>query len=40
LALSRQLGHSSANVTTEGYGHWEASERKREAELMAGVFGL
>ena len=38
--LSRQLGHSSVNVTTERYGHWEASERKREAELMAGVFGL
>ena len=38
--LSRQLGHSSVNVTTERYGHWEASERKREAELMAGVFGF
>jgi integrase len=38
--LSRQLGHSSVNVTTERYGHWEASERKREAELMEGVFTL
>jgi integrase len=38
--LSRQLGHSSVNVTTERYGHWEASERKREAELMKGVFTL
>jgi integrase len=38
--LSRQLGHSSVNVTTERYGHWEASERKREAELMEGVFAL
>jgi integrase len=38
--LSRHLGHSSVNVTTERYGHWEASERKREAELMEGVFTL
>jgi integrase len=38
--LSRQLGHSSVNVTTERYGHWETTERKREAELMAGVFAL
>jgi integrase len=38
--LSRQLGHSSVNVTTERYGHWEASERKREADLMQGVFAL
>jgi integrase len=38
--LSRHLGHSSVNVTTEVYGHWEAAERKREADLMAGVFGF
>lgn len=38
--LSRHLGHSSADVTTECYGHWEPAERKREAELMAGVFGV
>jgi integrase len=38
--LSRHLGHSSVNVTTERYGHCEASERKREAELMEGVFTL
>ena len=25
---------------TECNGHWEASERKREAELMEGVFTL
>lgn len=38
--LSRHLGHSSLAVTSECYGHWEASERKREAELMEGVFGV
>ncbi len=38
--LSRHLGHSSLKVTTDVYGHWERAERKREAELMAGVFGV
>jgi integrase len=38
--LSRHLGHSSLKVTTDTYGHWEAAERKREAALMAGVFGV
>jgi integrase len=38
--LSRHLGHSSLSVTTEIYGHWERAERKREAEAMAGVFGV
>jgi integrase len=38
--LSRYLGHSSTNITTETYGHWERAERKREAELMEGVFGV
>jgi integrase len=38
--LSRHLGHSSLSVTTEVYGHWERAERKREAELMEGVFGV
>jgi integrase len=38
--LSRHLGHSSLSVTTETYGHWERAERKREAELMEGVFGV
>jgi len=35
--LSRHLGHSSLDVTTEIYGHWEHAERKRQAEAMAGV---
>lgn len=38
--LSRHLGHSSLAITTEVYGHWERSERKREAEMMEGVFGV
>jgi integrase len=38
--LSRHLGHSSLDVTTEVYGHWERAERKREAQAMAGVFGV
>jgi integrase len=38
--LSRHLGHSSLSVTTETYGHWERAERKREAAMMEGVFGV
>jgi len=38
--LSRHLGHSSLSVTSEVYGHWERAERKGEAELMEGVFGV
>jgi integrase len=38
--LSRHLGHSSLAITTETYGHWERAERKREAALMEGVFGV
>jgi integrase len=38
--LSRHLGHSSLNVTTDIYGHWERAERKREAALMEGLFGV
>jgi integrase len=38
--LSRHLGHSSLKVTTDVYGHWEAGERRKEAELMQGVFGV
>lgn len=38
--LSRHLGRSSLAVTSEVYGHWERGERKREAELMEGVFGV
>lgn len=38
--LSRHLGHSSLQVTTDVYGHWERAERKREANQMEGVFGV
>lgn len=38
--LSKHLGHSSLKVTTDVYGHWERAERKREAELMEGIFGV
>jgi integrase len=38
--LSRQLGHSSVQVTTGVYGHWERATAKAEAEKMAGVFGV
>ncbi len=38
--LSRHLGHSSLKVTSDVYGHWERAERRREAELMEGVFGV
>jgi integrase len=38
--LSRHLGHSSLTVTTDVYGHWERAERKRQAELLLGAFGV
>jgi integrase len=38
--LSRHLGHSSLTVTTDVYGHWERAERKRQAELLTGAFGV
>jgi site-specific recombinase XerD len=38
--LSRRLGHSSLKVTSDVYGHFGAKERKAEAELMEGVFGV
>jgi integrase len=38
--LSRHLGHSSLKVTSDVYGHWEAAERRREAQQMEGVFGV
>jgi integrase len=34
------LGHSSLKVTTDVHGHFERAERKKEAETMAGVFGV
>jgi integrase len=36
--LSRHLGHSSVQVTTGVYGHWERATRQAEAGKMAGVF--
>lgn len=38
--LQRQLGHSSLLVTTGIYGHWQRSERKREAAMLEGSFGF
>ena len=32
--------HSSLDVTSNVYGHFEKATRKREAEAMAGVFGV
>jgi len=36
--LSKHLGHSSLDVTSNVYGHFENATRKREAEAMAGAF--
>ena len=36
--LSRQLGHSSVQVTQDVYGHWSRSARKSEAEKLSGAF--
>ena len=38
--LSKHLGHSSLDVTYGTYGHMERSTRRREADAMAGVFGV
>jgi integrase len=38
--LQRHLGHSSLEVTNGRYGHWERAERRRQAEIMEGVFGV
>jgi integrase len=38
--LSKHLGHSSLEVTSGVYGHFEKATRRREAEAMAGVFGV
>jgi integrase len=38
--VSRHLGHSSLDVTSGVYGHFEKATRRREAEAMAGVFGV
>jgi integrase len=36
--LSRQLGHSSVQVTQNVYGHWSRSARKNEVEKLTGAF--
>jgi integrase len=38
--LSRQLGHSSVQVTQDVYGHFSRSARKTEAEKLEGVFNV
>jgi integrase len=38
--LSKHLGHSSLEVTSGVYGHFETKTRQREAQAMAGVFGV
>lgn len=38
--LSKHLGHSSLDVTDRVYGHMEQATRQREAQAMAGVFGV
>jgi integrase len=38
--LSKHLGHSSLDVTSNVYGHLEKATRRREAKAMAGVFGV
>jgi integrase len=38
--LSRHLGHSSVQVTTGVYGHFERAERKRQVLLMEGAFNV
>jgi integrase len=38
--LSRQMGHSSTQVTEQLYGHWSKEARKREAAKLEGMFSL
>jgi len=38
--VSRHLGHATLEITASTYGHWERAEQKRQAEKMAGVFGV
>ena len=38
--LSKHLGHSSVDVTSNVYGHFEKATRQREAQAMTGVFGI
>jgi integrase len=38
--LSKHLGHSTLDVTSSVYGHFEKATRQREAQAMAGAFGV
>jgi integrase len=38
--LSKHLGHSTLDVTSSVYGHFEKVTRQREAQAMAGAFGV
>lgn len=38
--LSRHLGHLSVTVTSNVYGHWQRGERRRQAQQLAGAFGI
>jgi hypothetical protein len=38
--LTVTLGHSSLDVTSNVYGHFEKTTRKREAQAMEGTFGI
>jgi integrase len=38
--VSRRLGHSAIQTTTSLYGHLAVDERKRQAQLLEGVFAF
>jgi integrase len=38
--LSRHLGHSRTLITDRIYGHYEAAQRRRQMQLLDGVFGI
>jgi integrase len=38
--LSRQMGHSSTQVTDQRYGHWSKAARKREVAKLEGAWVL
>ena len=38
--LSKHLGHSTLEVTSNVYGPFEIATRMREAQAMAGLFGV
>jgi integrase len=38
--LSKQLGHSTVQVTQNVYGHWSRSARKAEVAKLAEAFAV